>query len=85
LPGKSAKRVFTLDDPAIHLLRKKRLAKMMDARIKSGHDESGGGDASEEPWEEMDDRQSSVEPYHGPVKFSGWSGNNMRSDRWQRK
>jgi hypothetical protein len=85
LPGKSAKRVFALDDPAIHLLRKKRFAKMMDARIKSGHDESGGGDASEEPWEEMDDRQSSVEPYHGPVKFSGWSGNNMRSERWQRK
>jgi len=41
LPVKSAKRVFTPDDPAIHLLRKKRFAKMMDARIKSGHDESG--------------------------------------------
>jgi hypothetical protein len=21
------------------------------------------------PWEEMDDRQSSVEPHHGPVKL----------------
>jgi len=42
---------------------------MMDARIKSGHDESGSGDASEEPWEEMDDRQSSIEPHHGPVKL----------------
>jgi hypothetical protein len=71
LSGKGAKRVFTPDDPAIHLLRKRRFAKMMDARIKSGHDESGGGDASEEPWEEMDDRQSSVEPHHGPVKFFG--------------
>jgi hypothetical protein len=45
--------------------------KVMDARIKSGHDESGSGDAFEEPWEEMDDRQSSVEPHHGPVKFFG--------------
>jgi hypothetical protein len=32
----------------------------------------GGGDASEEPWEERDDRQSSVEPHHGPVKFPEW-------------
>jgi hypothetical protein len=43
----------------------------MAARIKSGHNESESGDAFEEPWEEMDDRQSSVEPHHGPVKFSG--------------
>jgi hypothetical protein len=35
--------------------------------------EGSGGAASEVPWEEMDDRQSSVEPHHGPVKFSGWS------------
>jgi len=40
LPGKSAKRVFALDDPAIHLLRKNAfLRRLMDARIKSGHDE----------------------------------------------
>jgi hypothetical protein len=39
----------------------------MDARIKSGHDESGSGAAFEKkPWEEADDRQSSVEPHHGP-------------------
>jgi hypothetical protein len=65
---------------------KRLLAKKMDCRVKPGNDEKrGSGDASEEPWEEMDDRQSSVEPHHGPVKFSGWSGNNMRSVRWQRK
>jgi len=38
LPGKNAKRVFALDDPAIHLLRKNLLRRLMDARIKSGHD-----------------------------------------------
>ena len=46
---------------------------------------SASGDACEEPWEERDDRQSSVEPHHGPVKFPESSGNNMRSDEWQRK
>jgi hypothetical protein len=35
----SAKRVFALDDPVIHLLRKDLLRRLMDARIKSGHDE----------------------------------------------
>jgi hypothetical protein len=42
----------------------------MDARIRSGHDESGSGIAAFEkkPWEETDDRQSSVEPHHGPVE-----------------
>jgi hypothetical protein len=49
---------------------KRLLAKKMDCRVKPGNDEKrGSGDASEEPWEEMDDRQSSVEPHHGPVKF----------------
>src|ERR1700681_264491 len=33
------KRVFALDDPVIHLLRKKLSRRLMDARIKSGHDE----------------------------------------------
>jgi hypothetical protein len=47
----------------------------MDARIKSGMTNGRSGEAaSEEPWEEMDDRQSSVEPHHGPVKLPGWSG-----------
>jgi hypothetical protein len=35
--GKSAKRVFALDDPRIHLLGKNSL-KRMDCRIKSGND-----------------------------------------------
>jgi hypothetical protein len=34
LPGESAKRVFALKTPAIHPFRK-----MMDARIKSAHDD----------------------------------------------
>jgi hypothetical protein len=38
LPGESAKRVFALDDPAIHLLRK-ALVKMMDTRVKPAYDE----------------------------------------------
>jgi hypothetical protein len=33
--------------------------------------EGSGGAASEVPWEEMDDRQSSVEPHHGPVEVFG--------------
>jgi hypothetical protein len=37
-PGESAKRVFALDDPVIHLLRNNFLRRWMDARIKSGHD-----------------------------------------------
>ena len=40
---------------------------------------------SGEPWEGTDGRQPSCEPHHGPVKFPEWSGNNMRSDTWQRK
>src|SRR5258707_14975898 len=32
LPGKSAKRVFALDDPAIHLMKR------MDARVRPAHD-----------------------------------------------
>jgi hypothetical protein len=31
--------VITGPDPVIHLLRKKLLRRLMDARIKSGHDE----------------------------------------------
>jgi hypothetical protein len=51
------------------------LAKKMDCGVKPGNDEKrGSGGASEEPWEEMDDRQSSVEPHHGPVKPPESSG-----------
>src|SRR5260370_32744975 len=35
-PGKSAKRVFALDNPGIHPLRKS-LAKSMDCRVKPGN------------------------------------------------
>jgi len=41
----------------------------MDARVKPGHDESGGGDASEVPWKGTDGCQPSCEPHHGPVKL----------------
>ena len=34
-----------------------------------GMTSGSGNSASEEPWEEMDDRQLSVEPHHGPVKL----------------
>jgi hypothetical protein len=39
-PGKSAKRVFALDDPAIHVLDAKK--EDVDARDKRGHDEKFG-------------------------------------------
>jgi hypothetical protein len=39
LPGKSAKRVFALDDPAIHPLRQGFLRSVMDAPFKPGHDD----------------------------------------------
>jgi hypothetical protein len=38
LPGKSAKRVFALDDPAIHHPSEHRFF-LMDARVKPAHDE----------------------------------------------
>jgi hypothetical protein len=45
----------------------------MDCRVKPGNDEKGKrlALASEVPWEEMDDRQSSVEPHHGPNEAFG--------------
>jgi hypothetical protein len=38
----------------------------MDARVKPGHDESGGGDASERPWEEEGGRQPFFDPTTEP-------------------
>jgi hypothetical protein len=37
-PGKSAKRVFALDDPAIHPLRKSFIRRWMDTRVKPAYD-----------------------------------------------
>jgi hypothetical protein len=39
-PGKSAKRVFALDVPAIHVLLQDAVKKDVDARDKPGHDEN---------------------------------------------
>jgi hypothetical protein len=37
--GKSAKRVFALDDPAIHVLLSRQSSEDVDGRVKPGHDE----------------------------------------------
>src|ERR1700675_2567491 len=40
-PGKSAKRVFALDDPGIHQSSQDHFRRKMDCRVEPGNDEKG--------------------------------------------
>jgi hypothetical protein len=41
MPGKSAKRVFALDDPGIHPSSQDHFSKKMDCRVEPGNDGVG--------------------------------------------